>query len=145
LYLSQFIEAHRQDYYDLLQGVRTDGDWIRWIRFFLLGVAETSRQAVRHAEHLHHMRREFRAKLPGRARPRELLDELFSNPYITVARAARQLKVTAPTAQKAIDRLRQAGILEEMTGRNWGRIYLARAILQALRTPPDADPPLANG
>src|SRR4030067_3215383 len=27
LYLSAYIEAHRQDYYDLLQRVRTHGDW----------------------------------------------------------------------------------------------------------------------
>lgn len=33
LYLSAYIEAHRQDYYDLLQGVRTKGDWPSWLLY----------------------------------------------------------------------------------------------------------------
>src|SRR5205085_9158350 len=52
LYLSAFIEQHRTDYYDLLQRVRTHGDWESWIRFFLTGVTETARQAVRQADAL---------------------------------------------------------------------------------------------
>jgi predicted ArsR family transcriptional regulator len=57
-----------------------------------------------------------------------LLHELFVNPYTTVARAAKQLGVTAPTAQKTIDRLIMVGMLEA-TGREWGRTWLARPIL----------------
>ncbi|MDQ3414520.1 MAG: Fic family protein [Verrucomicrobiota bacterium] len=34
LYLSVFIEANRQDYYDLLQRVRTHGDWLSWLNGF---------------------------------------------------------------------------------------------------------------
>lgn len=37
LYLSAYIEAHRQDYYDLLQRVRTHGDWLVWLRIFIVG------------------------------------------------------------------------------------------------------------
>jgi Fic family protein len=47
LYLSAFIEAHRQEYYDLLQRVCTHGDWDSWLVFFLNGVKETSEQAIR--------------------------------------------------------------------------------------------------
>jgi Fic family protein len=46
LYLSDYIEAHRQGYYDVLQRVRTEGDWSGWLYFFLAGVEETSRAAV---------------------------------------------------------------------------------------------------
>ncbi len=38
LYLSLFFKAHRQEYYDLLQKVRTDGDWEGWMRFFMTGI-----------------------------------------------------------------------------------------------------------
>jgi Fic family protein len=31
LYLSDFIEQHRRDYYELLQRVRTSGDWESWL------------------------------------------------------------------------------------------------------------------
>src|SRR5580693_1003615 len=46
LYLSLYFKAHRQRYYDLLQRVRTEGVWERWLDFFLTGVAETSVQAA---------------------------------------------------------------------------------------------------
>jgi hypothetical protein len=61
---------------------------------------------------------------------------LFANPYVTAARVARKLSVTAPTAQKTIEILRKCGILEEMTGKAWGRIYVARPILKAIEEPP---------
>lgn len=37
LYLSAFIERHRGDYYDLLNAVRTRGEWLPWVRYFLAG------------------------------------------------------------------------------------------------------------
>lgn len=138
LYLSAFIDAHRRDYYDLLQAVRTDGDWDGWIRFFLTGVAETSAQAVRQAQALDELRRDQLGRLPPKPRPRALLDQLFINPYVTVARAAAQLGVTKPTAQRTIDVLQRHGILSEVTGRQWGRMWLAKPILQALEDPPEA-------
>jgi Fic family protein len=136
LYLSAFIEAHRRDYYDTLQAVRTEGDWAGWIRFFLAGVTETSRQAVRQALHLDALRRGYLDQLKGQHRACALVDELFSNPYITVSRASRRLSVTTPTAQKSIDQLQRFDILQEITGKAWGRIYVARPILQAIQAPP---------
>src|SRR5437016_12508863 len=49
LYLSSYIEAHRQDYYDLLQRARADGDWIGWLRSFITGVRDAAGRAVRRA------------------------------------------------------------------------------------------------
>ncbi|HEX8911331.1 MAG TPA: hypothetical protein VF796_03150, partial [Humisphaera sp.] len=129
----------RREYYDRLQAVRTDGDWTGWIRFFLAGVTETSKQVVRQATHLDALRRDYRDRLKGKHRARGLLDELFSNPYITVARAATRLAVSKPTAQKSIDTLREIGVLEEVTGRSWGRVFVAKPILRAMETPPGAE------
>src|SRR6266702_7588678 len=46
LYLSLYFKQHRETYYDLLQRVRTEGDWESWLLFFLTGVHETANQAV---------------------------------------------------------------------------------------------------
>ncbi len=35
LYLSLFFKQHRSRYYELLDGVRRDGDWEAWVLFFL--------------------------------------------------------------------------------------------------------------
>lgn len=131
LYLSDYIEAHRQQYYDSLQRVRTDGDWPGWCRFFLAGVEATSRAAVRQASRLTDLREAYRQRLARKPSALRLLDELFVNPYVTAGRAARLLGVTDPTARQAIAVLQEEGLLGEVTGRTWGRVYLARPILEA--------------
>ena len=132
LYLSDYIESHRQQYYDSLQRVRTEGDWSGWLHFFLVGVEETARAAVRQAGGLMDLRETYRQRLGRKPNALKLLDELFVNPYITAARAVRVLGVSGPTARHAIALLQEEGVLGEMTGRSWGRIYLARPILQAI-------------
>ncbi len=135
LYLSAYIEAHRQDYYDLLQGVRTDGHWEAWIRFFLAGVTETARAAIRQAGDLMDLREASRARLLGKPRALALLDGLFVNPYVTVPRAVRLLGVSNPTARQAVRDLQDEGMLEEVPGRAWPRLYLARPILRVIEDP----------
>lgn len=132
LYLSAYIEAHRQDYYDLLQRVRTHGDWTRWIQFFLAGVTEIALEAVGQAGRLMDLREKYRARLRDKAKALALLDELFLNPYMSVARAERVLKVTNPTARQAVLMLQKKGMLEEITGRTWGKLYLARPIMETI-------------
>ena len=102
LYPSAYIEAHRQDYYDLLQRVRTHGDWMGWLRFFIAGVTEIALEAVEQAGRLMDLREKFRARLRDKPKALTLLDELFLNPYMSVARAERVLKVSNPTARQAV-------------------------------------------
>ena len=65
-----------------------------------------------------------------------LIDQLFVNPYITVARAAELLEVLNPTARQTVALLQKAGLLKEISGRAWGRLYLAEPILKAIESPP---------
>jgi len=139
LYLSAFIERHRRDYYDLLNAVRTRGAWLDWVRYFLAGISDSARAAVRQADAVLALRTKLRAKLEGKHRAQVLLDELFVNPYVTVNRAADRLKVSDTTADKAIKLLASLKVLEETTGRTWGRVWVARPILRAIETPPPPD------
>lgn len=132
LYLSAYIEAHRQEYYERLQAVRTHGDWRGWIGYFLEGVRETGVEAATRARRLMDLREMYRRKVGESAKAQRLLDELFVNPYVTVAKAARVLNVTTPTARAAVERLENAGMLHEQTGRRWGRVFLARPILRLI-------------
>lgn len=132
LYLSAYIEAHRQDYYDLLQRVRTHGDWIGWLRFFIAGVTEIATEAVGQASRLMDLREKFRTRLREKAKALALLDELFMNPYMSVSRAEKVLKVSNPTARQAVILLQDKGMLQEITGRSWGRLFLAKPIMDVL-------------
>jgi Fic family protein len=130
LYLSDFIERHRSDYYDLLQRVRTHGEWTPWLRYFLTGVEQTARDSADRARRLLDLREEM-AQLADRA----LVDQLFVNPYLSIAQAAEVMGVSQPTATKVLKGLEAKGWLKETTGRNWGKIYLAHKVLAALEKP----------
>ena len=38
LYISEYFEKNRRDYYDLLKGVTERGEWSEWLKFFLLAL-----------------------------------------------------------------------------------------------------------
>lgn len=135
LYLSAFIEAHRQEYYDLLQRVRTHGDWSSWIKWFLRGVAATAQDAAARAAQLVAMRETYRSQIANKATAARLLDCLFVNPYVNANRARSLLQCSVPTASKAIKDLERREIVREATGRQWNRWYVAQEILDVLQAP----------
>ncbi len=97
----------------------------------------TARKALRQARRLTDLREELRRRLRGRHRVLPLVDELFVNPYLSVSRAQRILGVSNPTARQAVKLLQREGVLEEVTGRRWGRVYLSRTVLRAIEDRPN--------
>lgn len=133
LYLSTYIERNRPAYYDLLQRIRTHGDWSGWLVYFLTAVRVASRAAIKQSQTILRLREDYRRQLgPRDHRAHALLDALFVNPYTTVSWAGRTLHITAPTATKTIKELEKVGMLQEVTGRDWGRFWLASPILKAV-------------
>src|SRR6202050_4885239 len=56
---------NRSAYYDLLDRVRTRGDWEAWLDFFLTGVQETAEQAATAARHILALFEADREKIEG--------------------------------------------------------------------------------
>lgn len=134
LYLSAYFERTRAEYYAKLLAVSTHGDWIGWLRYFLNGVQVQAHAAVKDAERLLDLQASYHERLStAKARPaaRDLIDQLFVNPYVTTRRASGLLRVSSPTARAAIRDLVDHGILREVSGRSWGRLFLADEILLA--------------
>ena len=143
LYLSAFLEKYRSEYMECLLRVSQEGAWIDWIDFFLEGVAEQSRDAVRRSRQLLDLWQTYRDKMQS-ARSSvislQLIDQLFATPAITAAYARKILEVNPVTAQRAIDRLQQAGILQEATGQRRNRVYIAPELFALLDADQAADP-----
>src|SRR5690606_38080833 len=132
LYLSEYIEANRQRYYECLYRIRTEGDWSSWLLYFLRGIAETATRARAHAARLMDLRETLRAEFAEIPRSGALIDALFVNPYVTIRHAAAVMNVTIPTAGTTIAALEEKGLLSEMTGRARGRVFVATRILEGL-------------
>jgi len=138
LYLSAFFEATRAEYYAHLLAVTERGEWEEWLAYFLRGVALQAEDAVgriRRIDDLLMQWREQLAKAPSRLPERAI--ELFTeNPFWTIKKLAQRLDVAYTTAQRTIDRLVSARIVELTGAAKRNRVYCARAILDVLEEPP---------
>jgi Fic family protein len=146
LYLSAFFERRRDDYYRLLLEVSLKGAWAAWIGFFLTGIEEQARDVVWRTRKLLDLRQRYRSGFEA-ARSSALLlalvDGLFETPVIMIPRAAKRLKITHRAAMLNVRKLVDAGIVEEVTGRARGLIFVAQRILKILEEPegPAPEPP----
>ena len=146
LYLSYYLKRHRAAYYDRLMAVRTDGDWEGWLRFFLVGVAETAEEATETASRIVAMRDTDRAtvQLLG-ANGLRMLDFLYERPLVNVRRITEGLGVSAVTANKLLRDLQEMGIVNEVTGYRRNRVFRYSrylALFQEGGEPVDAATPI---
>ena len=136
LYLSLYFKTHRDEYYELLQTVRARGDWEAWLQFFLRGVIETARQAADTAMELLDLFECDRKRIESLGRPaasalrvHQLLQE---RPFVSILMAADRLGDSRPTIARSIVHLERLGVLQESTGRRWGRLFAYRDFLTIL-------------
>ena len=137
LYLSAYFERDRNAYYDQLFRLSATGDWETWIIYFLRGVAQQARDALLRVRRVRALQEQMRQILLERresANALRLLDEIFAMPILTVADAARLLGVTPAGARRILERLAQAGILDEL-GDEWPRLYIATELLELIEAP----------
>ncbi|MYD96717.1 MAG: Fic family protein [Gammaproteobacteria bacterium] len=138
LYLSLYFKTHRDEYYDLLQSVRTRGDWEAWLTFFLEGIVETADQAADTATDLLDLFDRDRRRIEALGRPagsalrvHQIVQE---RPFVSVPAAAKRLGLSRPTVARSVEHLEKLGVLHEVTGRRWGRTYAYREFLHILET-----------
>lgn len=136
LYLSLFFKKHRRLYYDRLNGARQNEGWAAWLDFFLQGVRDTANQAARTATNIDSLFRTDKEKIErfGRGAPSALLVYRHAqiNPLFSIKSAARETKISFPTAAAAVARMTEAGILQESSGKRRDRLFLYSKYLDVL-------------
>lgn len=127
LYLSLYLKRHRSQYYDLLDGVRSDGDWEKWIGFFADGVVESAAGAVDTAQRLVKTAREDRDKIHGLGRGASTAlrvhHSLQEQPVANSSKLVAKTGISLPSVLKSLDSLQKLGIVKEMTGRRRSRVF----------------------
>jgi Fic family protein len=128
LYLSLYFKTHRQQYYDLLQLVRTKGDWEKWLHFFITGVKKTSTQVVETTQKVIHLFENDRNQLNTLGKQTgsvlRVHQVLQQKPIISIAKAAEETGLSVPTVTAAFEQLMRLEIVREVTGRKRGRLYM---------------------
>jgi len=138
LYLSGYLETHRRDYYDRLQGVRETGDIQSWIQFFCQAIQAQSEDAVTRAGQVIGIRERYYKQVTGdRSSIAALIPLMLENPFITTKRIQRAVNVTPQGARNLIERAESYGWLKYAgsfgsAGMNY---YAAAEILDAIEAP----------
>jgi cell filamentation protein, protein adenylyltransferase len=138
LYLSEYFESHRRQYYELLLAVSKEGAWNDWLNFFLAGVAGQARDASARAGQLQDLRARLHQKFHTARSPAfllKLIDELFVSPFITYGRARRILDSSPRGAALNVVKLVDAGILKQVPNTSHPTVFVAKQILDAISTP----------
>ena len=124
LYLSDYFERNRTLYYDNLSNVRKLNQLDQWIKFFLVGIIETSSKGIDTFKSILKLKEEIEdnklttlgKKLPTAKR---LIKYLYRKPVVTAQDVVNELKVSLPTAISLLSDFENLKILNEKTG--WKR------------------------
>lgn len=117
LYMSAYFEQYRDDYMRHLFRTSTHGDWKSWIEFCLHGAISQARDAVARCLHFNqaYKKYQFLVTKPSR-RTYALIEQLFRSPVLSVSWVAEHMNVSYPTAKRDVEKLVEAGILQEIEG-----------------------------
>ena len=124
LYLSDYFERNRTLYYDNLSNVRKLNQLAQWIKFFLVGIIETSNKGIDTLKSILKLKEQIEdnklttlgKKLPSAKR---LIKYLYRKPIVTAQDVLDELKVSLPTANSLLSDFENLKIVNEKTG--WKR------------------------
>ena len=137
LYLSAFFEATRDEYYRQLYHVSRDGTWRDWLIYFLNGVAVQSEDVLSRTERINELLESWKIRVAssGSSVAVEIIERLAVNPYLTINKVAEDLEIAYSTAQRSIQKLEIANIIQKTSDNKRDKVYCANAILNILEEP----------
>lgn len=127
LYLSAFFEKNRMLYYDNLNRTREQHALDHWLKFFMVGVIETSESSIQTFRNILQLKAQIEVQLATLGKKQsnalQLLQFLFSKPVVNAKDVAEAIQSSAPTANSLLADFVQLEILQETTGYQRNRIF----------------------
>jgi Fic family protein len=136
LHLSLFLKENRTRYYELLQEVRLNGNWESWLDFFLQGVrdiAEMTASDIQQALALFEKDRVHISKMGRSARScLRIHEQMKAQPITSITALSQAINLTPTTTATSLAKLTNIGIIKEITGGKYGRLYAYEGYLKIL-------------
>ncbi len=142
LYLSTFFERHYRQYIDLMFEVSKTGAWEPWVQFFLQGIEQAARSAIKKSQALQTLQRQYHEQVrEARASGllAKLVDSLFNMPVMTVSGAQRELNVSYNSAKSHLERLTERNIVKPGPASMRPQWYFANGIIDITYSIEEAD------
>src|SRR6185437_1439369 len=134
LYISDFFERNKDEYYKHLTEVRTKNQMMEWLHFFVTGILETAENSLRTFTALLALKAESEAIIKLRFGRRyqlasDLLNCFFSKPVAEAAELAEKLQVHPSTIYRLLEDFEKYGIVGEKPVTNATRFLFLRNAL----------------
>jgi Fic family protein len=117
LFISGYINNHKSEYYEAIRNVTDRSDWAGFINYMLKAFKEQaveSTEVLLKIKELHEeVKRRIRKELP-KIYSRDLVDAIFSQPFITPTRYGEMLKVTYQTGSSHLKSLEKKGFVHSV-------------------------------
>ena len=136
LYISEYFEKNRRNYYDLLNQVSEKGDWETWLKFFLYALKVQSRKTGDTILKILLLYEKLKKDIVAvnSIYAINLLDVIFATPIISYAIIKKRLKTKSnQTIYNLLEKFTKAGIIKEISGRRRNKIYIFNQLLEILK------------
>lgn len=117
-YLSAYLEANRESYYERLLAVSRDDDWTGWCRFFLLAVRAQAEENLGKAQGILDLYQNVKGRIGQLTRSRyaiQALDFIFERPIFGKTAFVSGMGSADRTARRILDALCDHGILRVLS------------------------------
>jgi Fic family protein len=134
LYLSSYFENNKNLYYDNLTRVRTHNEMLQWIKYFLVGIAQTAEQAVNTLSKIIDLKLQTEQLIQSTFGKRiktglVLYNYLLKQPLVTIKNVQEICNLTPKYAGELVRFFEEKNILKEFTGQHRNRIFIYEAYL----------------
>ena len=137
LYISYFLKKNRIEYYDRMNEVRLKGNYEQWIKFFLVAVYESAKDAVETIDKLTSLHDNYCLKIEGLGRRAKnamrVFEYLESNPIIEIQKTAKELDISFNTMSSIVKDLIGIGVLEQTSTQSRNRTFAYKKYLEILK------------
>lgn len=117
LYLSRYIIQNKPDYYRLLREVTENRNWHDWVKFVLVGVGETAGMTLKKINSILDLKKSSEAIIKDAlmvSYSKELVDLLYSFPYIKTNVLERHDIARRQTAAQYLKKIELTGLLKSI-------------------------------
>lgn len=137
LYLSYFFKKNRNRYYELLNNIRTKGEFEEWIKFFIDGICEISEDAITSIQKISELKKKDTEKIrkfsSGNISNLLLVHEyLLKHPFVEAEDIKILVSVSKPTVNKLLENLMDMEILELVEDKKRYRQYVYKKYVDIL-------------
>lgn len=136
LYVSEYFERNRDDYYAYLRLVDKEDDWESWVRYFLSSIKEQAMDTQSKVLNMLELYKSVKEKLSdfNSQYAIHLLDIIFENPVTSFRNIKTKINTNSyQTIYNLLDKFQEEKILVEITGGKRNKIYVFDELMKIIR------------